>query len=156
MTTNRQWILASRPQGEASVENFRLVSTAIARPEEGEVLVRNQFMSLDPYMRGRMDESKSYAAPQALERVMDACERDSVFGFDEDRNLKLRQAMVEARRAGVGEGALSNGDHLVQVERFGQVLKSTLLVGRHCAVQIRMGGGDDHRYVGVAFAHTRQ
>lgn len=43
---------------------------------------------------------------QALERVMDACERDSVFGFDEDRNLKLRQAMVEARRAGVGEGAL--------------------------------------------------
>ncbi len=70
MTTNRQWILASRPRGEASVENFRLLSTSIPQPEEGEVLVRNQFMSLDPYMRGRMDESKSYAAPQALERVM--------------------------------------------------------------------------------------
>ncbi|MCL4745182.1 MAG: NADP-dependent oxidoreductase [Burkholderiaceae bacterium] len=70
MTMNRQWILASRPQVEAVAENFSLVDTPIPRPREGEVLVRNHFMSVDPYMRGRMDDTKSYAAPQALGKVM--------------------------------------------------------------------------------------
>ena len=70
---NRQIVLASRPQGEAGVENFRLVETALPGPDEladGQVLVRHHFLSLDHYMRGRMNDSRSYAQPQPLDEVM--------------------------------------------------------------------------------------
>jgi NADPH-dependent curcumin reductase CurA len=67
---NRQILLASRPEGAVSAANFRLVETPLAPLAEGQVRVRNHFMSLDPYMRGRMNDSKSYAAPQALDQVM--------------------------------------------------------------------------------------
>src|SRR5438105_257564 len=70
MTINQQILLASRPQGEASVANFRLVETTLPDITEGQVLVRNHFLSLDPYMRGRMNEGKSYAQPQPLDQVM--------------------------------------------------------------------------------------
>ena len=70
MTTNRQILLDNRPTGEASESNFRLVSTDIAPLNEGEVLVRHHYLSLDPYMRGRMNDIKSYAQPQALGQVM--------------------------------------------------------------------------------------
>lgn len=70
MPRNKQWLLASRPKGEATAENFRLVENDIPAPKDGEVLVRVQYLSLDPYMRGRMDEAKSYAAPQPLDQVM--------------------------------------------------------------------------------------
>ena len=67
---NRQILLVSRPQGEASVSNFRLVETPLAPLQDGEVRVRNHYLSLDPYMRGRMSDAKSYAAPQPLDEVM--------------------------------------------------------------------------------------
>ena len=69
-TINRQIHLVSRPQGEPTVDNFALVEAPIAPLAEGEVLVRNHFLSLDPYMRGRMNDSKSYAQPQPLNEVM--------------------------------------------------------------------------------------
>jgi NADPH-dependent curcumin reductase CurA len=69
-TINRQWQLASRPTGEASASNFRLVETPVPEVGEGQVLVRHHYLSLDPYMRGRMNESKSYAQPQPLDTVM--------------------------------------------------------------------------------------
>ncbi|WP_250528987.1 NADP-dependent oxidoreductase [Caballeronia sp. ATUFL_F1_KS4A] len=67
---NRQILLVSRPQREASVSNFSLVETPLAPLKDGEVRVRNHYLSLDPYMRGRMDDAKSYAAPQPLDEVM--------------------------------------------------------------------------------------
>jgi NADPH-dependent curcumin reductase CurA len=67
---NRQIHLVSRPQGEASVDNFRLVEQPLGAPGDGQVLVRHQFLSLDPYMRGRMNDAKSYAQPQPLGQVM--------------------------------------------------------------------------------------
>jgi NADPH-dependent curcumin reductase len=67
---NRQILLASRPAGEPTVDNFRLVETPIPDLGEGQVLVRHHYLSLDPYMRGRMSEQKSYAAPQPLDAVM--------------------------------------------------------------------------------------
>jgi hypothetical protein len=70
MTINRQILLASRPQGEPSAENFRLVEATVPDLTEGQVLVRHHFLSLDPYMRGRMNDGKSYAAPQPLDQVM--------------------------------------------------------------------------------------
>jgi NADPH-dependent curcumin reductase CurA len=69
-TTNRQILLASRPKGEASAANFRLVETPLPTLADGQVLVRHHFLSLDPYMRGRMDDAKSYAAAQPLDTVM--------------------------------------------------------------------------------------
>ena len=69
-TMNKQWLLASRPSGEASAGNFRLVETALPALQDGQVLVRHHFLSLDPYMRGRMSDAKSYAQPQPLDAVM--------------------------------------------------------------------------------------
>lgn len=68
--SNRQILLASRPTGEPTVDNFRLVESAVPALAEGQVLVRNHYLSLDPYMRGRMSEGKSYAQPQPLNEVM--------------------------------------------------------------------------------------
>jgi NADPH-dependent curcumin reductase len=70
MTTNKQIHLVSRPQGEAVTDNFRLVEAELPPLKDGQVLVRHHYLSLDPYMRGRMNDSKSYAAPQALNEVM--------------------------------------------------------------------------------------
>jgi NADPH-dependent curcumin reductase CurA len=70
MATNRQVVLASRPKGEVTEDNFRLVETPVATPGPGEVLVRNEWLSLDPYMRGRMNDVKSYVPPQKLDEVM--------------------------------------------------------------------------------------
>ena len=67
---NRQIHLVSRPTGEAGAENFRLVEQPLGTPGEGQVLVRHHFLSLDPYMRGRMSDAKSYAQPQPLDKVM--------------------------------------------------------------------------------------
>lgn len=67
---NKQVLLASRPQAEATVGNFRLVETPVPALAEGQVLVRNHYLSLDPYMRMRMNDAKSYAAPQPLDAVM--------------------------------------------------------------------------------------
>jgi NADPH-dependent curcumin reductase CurA len=70
MPQNKQILLDNRPQGEASASNFKLVTTETPPLEDGQVLVRHHFMSLDPYMRGRMNDSKSYAKPQELGQVM--------------------------------------------------------------------------------------
>jgi NADPH-dependent curcumin reductase CurA len=70
MTLNRQIHLVSRPSGEAVAENFGLVEAQVPELAEGQVLVRVHFLSLDPYMRGRMNDAKSYAAPQPLDAVM--------------------------------------------------------------------------------------
>ena len=69
-TTNAQILLASRPEGAAEAGNFKLVETPLPELRDGQVLVRQQFLSLDPYMRGRMNDAKSYAQPQPLGEVM--------------------------------------------------------------------------------------
>lgn len=70
MPRNQQILLDNRPQGEATIGNFRLVSTDTPALQDGQVLVRHHYLSLDPYMRGRMNDSKSYAASQPLGEVM--------------------------------------------------------------------------------------
>ncbi|NBO88092.1 MAG: NADP-dependent oxidoreductase [Betaproteobacteria bacterium] len=70
MTLNRKFVLDNRPQGEATASNFRLVEETLPALKDGQVLIRHHYLSLDPYMRGRMNESKSYAQPQALGEVM--------------------------------------------------------------------------------------
>ena len=67
---NHQWLLDNRPSAEATADNFKLVTTDTPGLQDGQVLVRHHYLSLDPYMRGRMNESKSYAAAQPLGEVM--------------------------------------------------------------------------------------
>ena len=67
---NKQWHLVSRPSGEASPDNFRLVEAPVPELQDGQLLVRHHYLSVDPYMRGRMNEGKSYAAAQPLNEVM--------------------------------------------------------------------------------------
>ena len=68
---NHAVLLARRPVGAPVPEDFSIVEQPVPEPGPGEVLVRNRFLSLDPYMRGRMSDAKSYAAPVALGAVME-------------------------------------------------------------------------------------
>ncbi len=70
MPRNQQILLANRPTGEASASNFKQVEGNTPALQDSQVLVQHHFLSLDPYMRGRMNDSKSYAVPQALGQVM--------------------------------------------------------------------------------------
>ncbi|MGW8632388.1 NADP-dependent oxidoreductase [Streptomyces sp. NPDC055793] len=67
---NREWHLVTRPVGWPKPEDFALVETEVPTPGEGQVLVRNLYVSVDPYMRGRMSAAKSYAAPYELGKAM--------------------------------------------------------------------------------------
>ena len=67
---NGQILMVKRPQGDVTPDCFKWVETPLSPLKDGEVLVKNQWLSLDPYMRGRMDESRSYATSQALDSVM--------------------------------------------------------------------------------------
>ncbi|MBC7956192.1 MAG: NADP-dependent oxidoreductase [Cytophagales bacterium] len=72
-TLNKQVLLVSRPSGDAMASNFKLVETPLPAPghlDDGHVLVRHHYLSLDPYMRWRMNDAKSYAPPQPLNEVM--------------------------------------------------------------------------------------
>ena len=61
--TNREWLLAERPAGEPDMDSFELRETAVPSPTPGELLVRTRYLSVDPYMRGRMRDVESYAEP---------------------------------------------------------------------------------------------
>ncbi|WP_454832841.1 NADP-dependent oxidoreductase [Pseudoxanthomonas wuyuanensis] len=68
---NTRIVLASRPQGEPTPANFRIEQHAIELPGDGQVLLRNRYLSLDPYMRGRMNAGRSYVAPVEIGAVME-------------------------------------------------------------------------------------
>ena len=69
-TTSREWHLAQRPTGMPTAADFRMEQAPVSDPGDGEVLVRNRFLSVDPYMRGRMNDVKSYVPPFQLDEVM--------------------------------------------------------------------------------------
>jgi len=69
-TTNRRIVLNTRPHGAPTAANFRIEQAPVPQPEAGQVLLRTLYLSLDPYMRGRMSDAPSYAAPVAIGDVM--------------------------------------------------------------------------------------
>ena len=70
--THRRIVLASRPDGMVSLENFRLEEVPVPKPGPGQILVKQLYQSLDPYMRGRMNDGPSYAPPVPIHGVMEA------------------------------------------------------------------------------------
>lgn len=115
MNTNRQILLVSRPpaQGWVTEGNFRLVAAPIPVPREGELLVRNHYLSLDPYMRGRMNDARSYAAPQSLGEVMLGGTAGEVIA---SRHPQFAVGDKVVGRLGWQEYAISNGEGLVRVD----------------------------------------
>src|SRR4029077_19449535 len=69
--TAERIVLASRPVGEPTLDNFRLEELPIPQPGPGQMLLRTLWLSLDPYMRGRMSDAPSYATPVAIGQVME-------------------------------------------------------------------------------------
>ncbi len=107
MPVNQQVLLDNRPTGEAVASNFKLVSSNTAPLEEGQVLVRHHYMSLDPYMRGRMNDAKSYAQPQPLGQVMQG---GTVGEVVESRNAKYAVGDKVVGFGGWQEYSVVNGD----------------------------------------------
>ena len=85
--TNRRIVLASRPTGSPTVENFRLEEQAVPVLKDGQILLRTLYLSLDPYMRGRMSAGESYAAPNEVDAVMGA---GTVCQVEESPQLELQ------------------------------------------------------------------
>ena len=69
---NKKILLKSRPNGVPTLQNFKLIEADLPKIEDGEIIVKVIYFSLDPYMRGRMNDAKSYAKPVALGEVMEA------------------------------------------------------------------------------------
>ena len=69
-TQNRKFVLAERPKGEPNDNTLRLETESLPSSGKGQMLLRNEYLSLDPYMRGRMNDAASYAAPVAIGKVM--------------------------------------------------------------------------------------
>lgn len=84
-STGREVHLASRPSGWPTPENFRIVDTPVGSLAAGHVLVRNQVMSVDPYMRGPMDDTESYVPPYQLDTVLDGAAVGVVIESEDDR-----------------------------------------------------------------------
>ena len=107
MPQNRQILLDNRPQGEASASNFKLVTSETPPLQEGQVLVRHHFLSLDPYMRIRMNDAKSYAQPQPLGQVMQGA---SVGEVVESRSAKYQPGDKVVGFGGWQEWSVVNGE----------------------------------------------
>jgi NADPH-dependent curcumin reductase CurA len=110
---NRQILLASRPTGAVTAANFRLVETPLTPLADGELRIKNHFLSLDPYMRGRMIERKSYAAPQPIGEVKTGGTAGEVI---ESRNAKWQTGDQVVSMLGWQEYATSNGAGLQKVD----------------------------------------
>ena len=111
--TYQRIVLASRPTGPVTPDNFRLETVPVPEPAAGQLLVRIHYLSLDPYMKGRMLESRSYADPQPLNETMVG----GVVGVVEaSRNEKFAVGDTVVGRLGWQEYAVSDGSGLVRID----------------------------------------
>jgi NADPH-dependent curcumin reductase len=110
---NRQILLKSRPTGMPGLENFALVERPVPDPREGEVLMRTRFLSLDPYMRGRMSDAKSYAKPAELGQPMVG---GTVGEIIVSRNPEFAVGDIVLAYAGWQDYGISNGTGLRKLD----------------------------------------
>ncbi|MCB5196631.1 NADP-dependent oxidoreductase [Deefgea salmonis] len=107
MHTNRQIVLNSRPVGAPTPADFRLIESAIPTPATGEILLRTTYLSLDPYMRGRMSDAPSYAPPVALNDVMVG---GTIARVEASNNPQFKVGDVVLSYSGWQDYAISNGE----------------------------------------------
>ncbi len=110
---NRQWLLKSRPPAEPEIGNFELVEQPIPEPGTGEILVKSIYLSLDPYMRGRMREGKSYVPPVEIGAVMEGGVVAQVIA---SKNAKFAEGDIVEGLFGWREYALSDGSNARKVD----------------------------------------
>src|SRR5437660_12846734 len=113
MPTNRQILLAARPEGEPQPKHFRLAETPAPEPADGGVLLRTLWLSLDPYMRGRMSAARSYARPVEVGEVM---EGGTVSKVVASRHKDFAVGDVVLSRAGWQAYAVSDGAGLRKLD----------------------------------------
>jgi len=111
--TARRIVLASRPVGEPKPSDFRLEEFPVPQPGPGEVLLKTKWLSLDPYMRGRMSDAPSYAKPVGIDEVMEA---GTVSEVTASNNDKYQVGDVVLSRAGWQTHALSEGSGLRKLD----------------------------------------
>ena len=112
-TINRQLTLASRPVGAPTNDNFSLIDSDIPIPKKGQLLLRTVLLSLDPYMRGRMSDAKSYAAPVAINAPMVGATVSRVHASDH-ADFKVGDWVLSAN--GWQDYALSDGTGLIKLD----------------------------------------
>jgi NADPH-dependent curcumin reductase CurA len=110
---NRQIVLKSRPEAMPALDNFALVETPVPEPGEGEVLVRTLWLSLDPYMRGRMSAAKSYAKSVEIGATMVG---GTVGEIVASKNPKFAVGDIVLGAGGWQDYALSNGNGLRKLD----------------------------------------
>ena len=110
---NRQIVLASRPEGEPKPSDFRLAESEAPAPKDGEVLLRTLWLSLDPYMRGRMSAAKSYAKPVEIGEVMVG---GTVSEVVESKHKDFKKGDIVSSFAGWQDYAISNGAMLMKLD----------------------------------------
>jgi NADPH-dependent curcumin reductase CurA len=109
----RRIVLASRPTGWVTAENFRLETVNPPELKEGELRVRNHYLSLDPYMRGRMNDAKSYAQPQAIDATMVGATVGEVV---ESRNARFAVGDTVRGMLGWAEMGVTDGTALSKID----------------------------------------
>jgi NADPH-dependent curcumin reductase len=112
-TMNKQVLLATRPDGWVKESDFRIVETPLPSPADGQVLLRNLYLSLDPYMRGAMNEKRAYGAPLNIGDVMLG---ETVGEVVESRNPKFKVGDTVTTYAGWQQYATSDGKNLRPVD----------------------------------------
>ncbi|EGR1514473.1 NADP-dependent oxidoreductase [Vibrio vulnificus] len=110
--TNRQIVLASRPVGAPTAENFALKQNDIPTPAQGEMLLRSVYLSLDPYMRGRMSDAKSYAEPVGIDEVMVG---GTVCQVEVSNHAEFEVGEWVLAYTGWQDYAISNGEGLIKL-----------------------------------------
>src|SRR5436190_20056057 len=111
--TARRIVLASRPVGEPKPSDFRLEEFPVPQPGPGQVLLRTRWLSLDPYMRGRMRDAPSYAKPVGIDEVMEAGTVSEVVASNID---KFAKGDIVLSRAGWQTHMVSNGAGLMKLD----------------------------------------
>jgi NADPH-dependent curcumin reductase CurA len=106
---NNRIVLAQRPSGAATVDAFRFEQVPVPEPKDGEVLLRTLWLSLDPYMRGRMNDTPSYAAPTAVGAVMPG---GTVSRVHESQNPNFTRGDLVLAASGWQDYAISDGKNL--------------------------------------------
>src|SRR3954462_7908027 len=120
-------VLVSRPVGEPKSSNFRIEDAAVPSPGEGQVLLRNIWLSLDPYMRGRMSEGPSYVPPVPVGGVMEGGTVSEVIA---SKNPDFAEGDVVLSRAGWQTHALSDGKGLTRIDpKLGPVSTAVGVLG---------------------------